>query len=226
MIPIRDVNRSASFPFLTVSLIFLNSFIWLYEWRLDEISLQIFLREFGLVPRDIFSNPKSLITHMFLHGNWFHIISNMWVLWIFGDNVEDVMGKIRFLIFYLLCGLGAAFLQILVSVVLGGAGMPMVGASGAISGVLAAYMRFFPGARIISLVPLLFIITFAEIPALVFVGMWFMSQIINGIITIPFAGVGGVAWWAHIGGFITGLYLSPHFLNLKRLRRRQRLKIF
>ncbi len=218
MIPIRDVNRSLSFPFITVVLIVLNSIAWIYELRSND--MKAFMLEFGLVPYDILSNPKSVITHMFLHGNWFHIISNMWVLWIFGDNVEDIMGKFRFLVFYFLCGLGSAFLQVLVSIVLGGGEVPMVGASGAISGVLAAYMKFFPNARIISLVPIIFFATFMKVPALVFIGMWFISQIINGIITLPFIGLGGVAWWAHIGGFITGFYFASRFISKKRIIRR------
>jgi len=218
MLPIRDVNPSRSFPFVTVFLIILNSLIWFYQVSLKDVpgGFEGFIREFGLVPYEIFRSPYMLITHMFLHGGWLHIISNMWVLWIFGDNVEDVMGKIKFILFFILCGLGAAILQILVSLPLGGGNTPMVGASGAISGVLAAYMKFFPSARILTIFPFLFFITTAEVPAFFFIGLWFFGQIVNGIVTLPFAGLGGVAWWAHIGGFITGFILAERFVSKRR----------
>ncbi len=226
MIPIRDVNPSQSKPVVTVALIVVNSLIWIYEWSLKDTPgmFEIFIREFGLVPVRIFDAPYTFITHMFLHGGWFHIISNMWILWIFGDNVEDVMGKFKFIVFFVLCGFGAALLQIVISLLLGGGNTPMVGASGAISGVLAAYMKFFPAARVLTLLPVFFFITFVEVPAFFFIGLWFLGQIINGILTLPFVGFGGVAWWAHIGGFLTGLFLAEKFISkeriLVRIRRR------
>lgn len=220
MLPLRDINRSRSFPVITVSLIVINSAAWIYSLISGE-KFNAFIRQFGLVPQNVFSNFYSIITHMFLHGSWFHIISNMWVLWIFGDNVEDAMGKLRFILFYFICGLGAALLQIIVSVVFGGSDIPMVGASGAISGLLAAYMKFFPGARILSLVFFIFFVSLVQVPAIIFIGFWFISQIINGILYLPFAGIGGVAWWAHIGGFVTGFYLCDKF----RVRRKKRVII-
>jgi membrane associated rhomboid family serine protease len=225
MIPIRDENPSRTFPLITLTLILSNSLIWLYEWYISwngELFFERFIREFGLIPKNILTNPKTAITHMFLHGSWLHIISNMWVLWIFGDNVEYIMGRINFILFYILCGLGSAALQVTISFIFGGAETPMVGASGAISGVLAAYMKFFPRARILSLIPFLFYFYFAHIPAVIFIGFWFLSQIINGILFLPFSGLGGIAWWAHIGGFIFGLWLAPKFADITKPRRSKR----
>ncbi len=216
MLPIKDANRSKKFPIITIALIIINSAVWIYQYNLDEIAFQIFIQEFGITPARLLENPKSMITHMFLHGSWLHIISNMWTLWIFGDNVEALMGRIRFIFFYILSGIGAAIIQILVGMAFGGSKVSMVGASGAISGILAAYMLYFPQARILTLIPIFFFVTFSEIPAIVFIGFWFLSQIINGIITLPFSGLGGVAWWAHIGGFLTGYYIAKRINPKKR----------
>lgn len=217
MLPLKDINRSSSIPIVTISLIIVNSAVWIYSIILGG-EFEKFIREFGLTPAHIIENPRNIITHMFLHGNWFHIMSNMWVLWIFGDNVEDTMGKIRFIIFYFICGFGAAAVQTTISFLFGNTGVPMVGASGAISGVLAAYMKFFPKARILSLVFFFFFVSLAEIPAVIFIGFWFISQVVNGFITLPLAGLGGVAWWAHIGGFVTGIYLCEKFRKARRRR--------
>jgi len=226
MIPIKDVNPSKRFPVVSVSIIAICSIIWLYEWSLMPKTptpafvpgflndFEIFIRKYGLVPSDILEKPYTLLTHMFLHGSWMHLIGNMWFLWIFADNVEDKLGRLKFLLFYLLCGLGAAGLQIIVSFLFGGSDVPMVGASGAISGVLGAYLRLFPHAKILALVPVFFLATFVEVPAIVFISLWFLIQIVNGIITLPFIGYGGVAWYAHIGGFLAGFFL----INLMRRR--------
>ena len=218
MIPLKDVNPSRSFPIVNLTIIVLCSLIWLYEWSLlrhDPKLFEFFLRQWGLVPAELTDKPYSLITHMFLHGSWGHIIGNMWFLWVFGDNVEDKLGKVRYIIFYLLSGLGAAVTQTAISLAFGGANVPMVGASGAISGVLGAYMKMFPNARVIALVPVFFFLTLMELPALVFIGIWFFIQILNGIITLPFIGYGGVAWYAHIGGFLAGYYLVDFFYKRK-----------
>jgi membrane associated rhomboid family serine protease len=155
---------------------------------------------------------------MFLHGGWAHLISNMLALYIFGDNVEDRMGSFRYLLFYLLCGLVAAFVHIGFNP---NSSMPTIGASGAISGVLAAYVLFFPTARVITLVPLFFLPWFIEIPAMIYLGMWFFSQLLNGLFTVV-SGVqafGGVAWWAHIGGFLAGMIVAPLFAKRHYVRR-------
>jgi membrane associated rhomboid family serine protease len=211
MIPLKDINPSRSFPIVNLTIILICSVIWLYEVSLEEYEFNYFVYNFGLVPVEVFSKPYQLFTHMFLHGSWLHIIGNMWFLWVFGDNVEDRLGKFKYLLFYVLSGLGAAVIQSLVSFLTGAVHVPMVGASGAISGVLGAYLYLFPHARILALVPVFFFLTFMELPAVFFIGMWVFVQIINGLITLPFAGMGGVAWFAHIGGFFVGYKLVRVF---------------
>lgn len=211
MIPLKDINPSRSFPIVNLGIILICSVIWLYEVSLEKYEFNDFIYNFGLVPAEAFSKPYQLFTHMFLHGSWLHIIGNMWFLWVFGDNVEDRLGKFKYLLFYVLCGLGAAVIQSLVSFLTGAVHVPMVGASGAISGVLGAYLYLFPHARILALVPVFFFLTFMELPAVFFIGMWVFIQIINGLITLPFASMGGVAWFAHIGGFFVGYKLVRVF---------------
>ncbi len=211
MIPLKDINPSRSFPIVNLAIIVACSAVWLYEVSLEEYEFNEFIYNFGLVPVEVFSTPYQLFTHMFLHGSWLHIIGNMWFLWIFGDNVEDRLGKFKYILFYVLSGLGAAVIQSLVSFLTGAVDVPMVGASGAISGVLGAYLYLFPHARVLALVPIFFFLTFMELPAVFFIGMWVFIQIINGLITLPFAGMGGVAWFAHIGGFFVGYKLVKMF---------------
>jgi len=214
MIPIKDTNPRKSFPIVNLSIIAVCSVLWLYEVSLDKESLNAFIYTFGFVPSEVFSNPYQLLTYMFLHGSWPHIIGNMWFLWVFGDNVEDMLGKVGYALFYIFSGIGAALIQILVSFLTGSMDIPMVGASGAISGVLGAYLYLFPHAKILALVPFFFFLTFMEVPAVFFIGMWILIQILNGFLTLPFASMGGVAWFAHIGGFFVGYKL------VKLLRRR------
>jgi membrane associated rhomboid family serine protease len=211
MIPLKDINPSRSFPIVNLTIILICSVVWLYEVSLEEYDFNDFIYNFGLVLAEAFSKPYQLFTHMFLHGSWLHIIGNMWFLWVFGDNVEDRLGKFKYLLFYLLSGLGAAVIQSIVSFLTGAMHVPMVGASGAISGVLGAYLYLFPHARILALVPIFFFLTFMELPAVFFISMWVFIQIINGLITLPFAGMGGVAWFAHIGGFFVGYKLVRVF---------------
>ena len=154
-----------------------------------------------------FSPEVTLFTSMFVYAGFFHVAGNMLYLWIFGNNVEDSMGKIRFTLFYLLCGLGAALAQIAVSPA---SRVPMVGASGAISGVLSAYLLLFPQARVLTLIPLGFFTQLAEIPAVIVLGFWIVVQVFNGLLTFNFAG-GGVAWFAHVGGFVVGMVLVGLF---------------
>ena len=223
MIPIKDINPSRSFPAVNVTIIVICSLVWLYEWSLSKqvivtsfgqmTGFDLFIRKFGLVPEEILNRPYTLLTHMFLHGGWFHIIGNMWFLWVFGDNVEDRLGKFRYIIFYLTTGFIAALSQVIMSIPFGGGNVPMVGASGAVSGVLGAYLKLFPHARVLAFVPVFFLMTLVELPAVVFIGMWFLIQIFNGILSLPLAGLGGVAWWAHIGGFVAGYFLVDKFVK-------------
>jgi membrane associated rhomboid family serine protease len=178
---------------------------------------------FGLVPARLlfhldFGNVLTLFTSMFLHGGWAHLFSNMLALYIFGDNVEDRMGSRRYLIFYLTCGVIAALVHIAFNPT---SPIPTIGASGAISGVLAAYLIYFPTARVITLVPLFFLPWFVEIPAIVYLGLWFISQLFNGVFAIvtDAQALGGIAWWAHIGGFVGGLLLAPLLARRRYVRR-------
>jgi membrane associated rhomboid family serine protease len=216
MIPLYDTVRSRRFPIVNWLLIALNVLIFLYEIGLQPSQLDHLIRVWGLVPAQLMAQPAAewmkVFSAMFLHGGWLHILSNMWVLFIFGDNVEDRMGGSRYLIFYLLSGAAAALLQ---SLLLRGSLEPMIGASGAIAGVLGAYLILYPRARIASLVPILFIFTIIEIPAAIFLLFWFVSQLFSGWLTLGGAARSGIAWWAHVGGFVFGM-LSVHAFARRR----------
>jgi len=206
MFPLYDTLRSRRFPIVNWMLIILNGMAFYYELNLGEAGLNRFIHTWGLVPSQLISNPAgtwvTIFSSMFLHGGWFHILSNMWILAIFGDNIEDRLGGGRYLVFYLLSGTAAALLQAYLSLA---SNQPMIGASGAIAGVLGAFLVLFPRARIASLVPILFIFTLIEIPAVIFLGFWFISQLFSGWLALHGADMSGVAWWAHIGGFIFGM---------------------
>jgi membrane associated rhomboid family serine protease len=193
-------------------LILINVLAFLYEIQMDPSALKEFIFEWGLIPARLLSDPSTvwvtIFTSMFLHGGWFHIINNMWVLFIFGDNVEARMGGIRYLIFYLLSGVAAVILQ---TYVLPSSAVPMIGASGAVAGVLGAYLILFPHSRIASLVPILFIFTIIEIPAVIFLLFWFGSQLYSGLFAIQGSSGSGIAWWAHIGGFLFGIIMVFFF---------------
>ena len=212
MIPLYDTARSHKFPLITVALIVANVLAFLYESQMDKPTLQGFIYTWGLIPSRFLCDPSAgwllILTSMFLHGGWFHIINNMWVLFIFGDNVEAGMGRIRYLVFYLLCGAAAALLQ---SYILPASDRPMIGASGAIAGVLGAYLILFPRSRIASLVPLFLIFTIVEIPAFIFLLFWIGLQVYSGLFSIQGGGGSGIAWWAHIGGFIFGVLMVSFF---------------
>jgi membrane associated rhomboid family serine protease len=222
MLPIRDNIRSYSFPIVNWVIIVLNGLVFLYESSMSSTALNHFIQVFGLVPARLhLDNPTlllnhpapliTLFTHMFLHGGWFHVLSNLWVLYIFGDNIEDRMGSGRYLVFYIAGGLAAAIMQ---SAVAPQSRIPSIGASGAIAAVLGAYLLLFPKARVITLILLLFIPWFVEIPAVFFLGIWFVSQLFSGISSLglpQYASMGGIAWFAHIGGFLFGLIFCKLF---------------
>ena len=215
MFPLYDTVRSRTFPLINLTLVAANILAFLYELQLDPEVLKEFIFAWGLIPAQFIGDPNAfwpnIFSSMFLHGGWFHIINNMWVLLIFGDNVEAGMGKIRYLIFYLLSGVAAGLLQ---TYILPTSLVPMIGASGAVAGVLGAYLILFPRSRIASLVPILFIFTILEIPAVLFLIFWFLSQLYSGLGAIQGGGESGIAWWAHIGGFIFGVVMV--FLFRKR----------
>ncbi len=207
MIPLYDTLRSRRLPLVNWLLIVLNFIVFIYEIRLSSSGLIRFTNNWGLVPQRLVADPGSawitIFTAMFIHGGWFHILSNMWVLFIFGDNIEDRLGHVRYLIFYLLSGVAAALLE---SFILAGSGEPMIGASGAIAGVLGGYLILFPRARIASIVPIFIIFTVIEIPATVFLLFWFVSQLFSGWLALEGSAAGsGIAWWAHVGGFVFGM---------------------
>ena len=215
MIPLRDTIRSYNFPVVNWSLIILNTLVFLYQIGLSQSELFSFIRTFGMVPSQIIgldsASWTTLFTNMFLHGGFFHLISNMWILYIFGDNVEDRLGSIRYLFFYILGGLAANLVQLYFAQ---GSSVPVIGASGAIAGVLGGYFLLFPRARVITLFLLFFFPWFVEIPAVVFLGFWFVSQLYSGLFSLAMpSGVqmGGIAWWAHIGGFIFGVLMINVF---------------
>lgn len=212
MFPLYDTVRSRKFPFITILLIVANLLAFLYELQMDPATLKEFIFAWGLIPARLISAPSTqwttIFSAMFLHGGWFHIINNMWVLFIFGDNVEAGIGRMRFLFFYLLSGVAAGLLQ---TYVLPASQVPMIGASGAVAGVLGAYLILFPRSRIASLVPILFIFTIIEIPAMLFLIFWFVSQLYSGLFAIQGGSGSGIAWWAHVGGFGFGVLMVSFF---------------
>jgi membrane associated rhomboid family serine protease len=221
MIPLRDTIPSARFPFVNVTLILLNGVCFLYELSLGP-DLSRFIYAFGLVPARLHTLSVAglgvLLSSMFLHSGVLHLLGNMLFLYIFGDNVEDRLGHARYLIFYLLSGAAAGVAQ---AYALPTSTYPMIGASGAIAGVTGAYFLFFPTARVVTLVPIFFFFQIVEIPAVVFLLFWFVMQILYGLVTVSAAGrvAGGVAWWAHIGGFVFGMIVAPLLARTTSRRR-------
>jgi membrane associated rhomboid family serine protease len=217
MFPIRDTIRSRSIPVVNYALIAANVLIYLFESALTQRGFQALIQSFGLIPANFaLTNLHSILTvftSMFLHGSWFHVLSNMWVLFIFGDNVEDRMGSFRYLVFYLLAGILAALTHLFFAPNLT---VPTVGASGAIAGVLGAYFYLFPRARVLTFVPLFILPWFVEVPAVVFLGLWFILQLFSGLM-VSGAAMGGIAWWAHVGGFIFGYLLVRVFVHRPRV---------
>jgi membrane associated rhomboid family serine protease len=202
MIPLRDVIPSRTTPYITITIIVLNALAWLLELSMNERTLTQFLYVYGVVPA-AFSAP-TLITSMFLHGSWSHVIGNMWYLWIFGDNVEDRLGHGRFIVFYLLCGIAAAMGQILMDP---SSELPTIGASGAIAGVMGAYFVLYPHSRVLTLIPWIFI-QIVEVPAIILLGFWFLMQFLSAgaiAVTANSHGGGGVAFAAHVAGFLVGV---------------------
>jgi membrane associated rhomboid family serine protease len=213
MFPIRDTIRSRSFPIANFGIIALNVLVFLFQTSLSERGFNLFLQWFGLTPAQFsLFLPLQWITifsSMFMHGGWFHLISNMWTLYIFGDNVEDRMGTMRYVAFYLISGSVAAVTHVFSSPELS---VPTVGASGAVAGVLGAYFLLYPSARVTTFIPVFFLPWFVDIPAFFYLGIWFFLQVVNGLL-VGAAVMSGIAWWAHIGGFIVGLLLVRFFAS-------------
>jgi membrane associated rhomboid family serine protease len=214
MIPLRDRNPSGSFPAVTLALIAACVVAFFYELMAQD-NLERLFSVYALVPAKITYGFESgrlplwdvvtpFFSSMFLHGGWLHLIGNMWYLWIFGDNVEDTLGPVRFVLFYLLTGLAAGLTHYVLQP---SSPVPTVGASGAISGVLAGYATLFPHARVVTLVPLGFFIQLMELPAVVLLVIWVIIQALSGLVSFGVGQAGGVAWGAHVGGFVAGLLL-------------------
>jgi len=223
MIPLRDTTKSGTFPIVNTAFIAINIAVFIYEiWITND--QRLFMYRFGLVPAivtteleiGVFNRLYPFVTSMFLHAGWMHIIGNMLFLYIFGENIEHRMGHFRYLLFYILTGIIAAIIQFLINT---NSVIPIVGASGAISGVLGAYLLFYPKSRILTVVPILFFFRIRHLPATVFIFVWFLIQFLGGINSAGSAGdAGGVAFWAHIGGFAAGLILSQYFDKEKNYR--------
>lgn len=218
MFPISDENPLRSTPYFTIGLIVINVLVFLYQLSLPESLLERFYHLYAVVPRELSASwvgvsvnqpiPEwaTLFTSQFLHGGWMHLIGNMLFLWIFGNNIEDELGHVKFLIFYLACGALAALSQWFFSQ---GSTIPSLGASGAIAGVMGAYILRFPHARILTLVWLGIFVTTVRIPAVFFLGIWFFTQALNGIASLGApTNTGGIAYWAHAGGFVFGAVLA------------------
>jgi membrane associated rhomboid family serine protease len=224
MIPLKDTISRIGFPFIIWILIILNGIIFVFEVAIPKDILERTFYLFGLVPAK-YSYPRwafihdlpfdhylSFVTNMFLHGGWLHILGNMWFLYLFGSRVEDQMGHIRFLVFYFFAGIAANLIYFLVDV---HSTIPEFGASGAIAGIMGAYIVMFPRARILTLIPIFFFPFFVELSAFFYIGYWFILQLFSGTLSLTFHDAqGGIAWWAHIGGFIVGIVLLP-FLRRK-----------
>jgi len=217
MIPLRDDNPTERPPVFTVLLIAACVLVFLWQLSLGKAQQRAILA-LGVIPSVLFGEKQlspelalvppelTILTSMFLHGGWMHLIGNMLYLWVFGNNVEDAMGHLRFLVFYVLCGAAAVFAQALPNPA---STIPMIGASGAISGVLGAYLLLYPHARVLVGIPLGFVIHTARLPALWVLGFWFVLQVVNTLLAAK--GQGGVAWGAHLGGFVAGMALLPLF---------------
>jgi len=224
LFPLKDSIPSRSFPFVNCLIITTNIIVFIYELSLGN-KLSIFLLDYGFIPEKFFA-PLSIVsipekflpvfTSMFIHGGWLHIIGNMYFLYIFGDNIEDRLGHMRYLFMYIIFGLAAVITQ---TVLFPEMNMPTVGASGAIAGVMGAYFIFFPHAYIKTLVILFIFVTIIDVPAIIFIGLWFFIQFMSGSLQTMAGSSGGIAWWAHIGGFAAGFVYAACLVS-KNSRRR------
>jgi membrane associated rhomboid family serine protease len=220
MIPLKDNIPSRTFPIVNVLLIIVNLLVFGFELSLGR-DLDYFIQTHAVNPSQFVAvglNSEQLVrltTTMFLHGGWLHVLSNMLYLWIFGDNVEDRMGHFKYLLFYLICGYIASLTHIIVDPM---SKVPLVGASGAIAGILGAYLILFPRAKVLTLVFIIIFIQIIPIPAVIFLGIWFFLQLMSGTAGLSAQLVHGVAFWAHIGGFIAGVVLVKFFAGRQRVR--------
>jgi len=212
MIPLRALLRRNNPSTMTVIIIALNVFVFIWTLSQPTSSQNLFIQHYAMVPDHL--RLTSLVTSMFLHGGWWHLIGNMWFLWVFGSHIEDVMGAPRFLLFYLTCGIVSALVQLAMSL---GSPIPTLGASGAIAGIMGAFLVLYPRVRVTTLIFIIFFVTTVEIPAAFMLIYWFVIQLVSGLFSSgAFSDSGGVAWFAHVGGFLAGLFLIRLFPNTRR----------
>lgn len=221
MIPLRDSVRRRHTPFVTWGLILINIWVFLQQIQMTQLEFLQFMIRYSLIPVAVF-NPSldvgggllTFVTSLFLHGGVGHLLGNMWILWLFGDNVEDQMGPLPFLLFYILAGVMAGGIHVLSNPA---SQVPTVGASGAIAGVMAAYLFLYPLARVLTLIPIFIFPYFIALPSFIFIGIWFLSQVFYGTVALAAPDqYGGVAWWAHIGGFVFGAVAYKYFVRRPR----------
>ena len=226
MFPLRDDIPRRYTPYAARAIVAINALFFLYELGLDQQALNRLFYLLGVVPARYFhpdwaqwmgfpeAGVLPFFAHMFLHSGLLHFVANMWILWVFADNVEDVMGPVRFFIFYLLCGLAALAGHVVFNT---DSTVPVVGASGAIAGVMGAYLLLYPRAKVLTLIPIFIFPFFVVLPAITFLGLWFAIQIFSGLFSLAGSqGGGGVAWWAHAAGFVAGMLFIPLFRDDKR----------
>jgi len=222
MIPLRDTVKSRTFPIVNTAIIILNILVFFGESSLTDMELTELFYSFGLIPSWFLASVEMggyvealipMVTSIFLHGGWLHIISNMLFLWVFGDNIEDKVGHLKYLFFYLTVGVIANIAQIMASP---DSAVPIIGASGAVAGILGAYYISFPRAKVLALIPIFFFFTLMEVRASLFIVFWFVLQVFNGVFSLTAVG-NSVAWWAHIGGFLGGLILIRFFQKQRKL---------
>lgn len=207
MIPLRALIYRRSTPAMTLLIIAANVFCFLVELAQPTYLQNRFIAHYALIPDRL--HLSALVTSMFLHGGWLHLIGNMWFLWVFGSHVEEAMGSAKFLVFYLLCGVASAIVQLMTNL---GSAVPTLGASGAIAGVMGAFLLLYPRARVVTLIFIVFIITTAELPAAFMLLYWFALQLLSGLASFQsFTNAGGIAWFAHVGGFLAGILLIRIF---------------
>lgn len=207
MIPLRALIYRRSTPAMTLLIIAANVFCFLIEFAQPAYLQNRFIAHYALIPDRL--HLSALVTSMFLHGGWLHLIGNMWFLWVFGSHVEEAMGSAKFLVFYLLCGVASAIVQLMTNL---GSAVPTLGASGAIAGVMGAFLLLYPRARVVTLIFIVFIITTAELPAAFMLLYWFALQLLSGLASFQsFTNAGGIAWFAHVGGFLAGMLLIRIF---------------
>jgi len=209
MFPLRALIRLRSFPAVTLALIIINAFVFLFERALSPYGYSIIIHQYALIPAII--HPSALLTSMFLHGGWLHLIGNMWFLWVFGTRVEDALGAFKYLAYYLLCGIIAAFVHLALNL---GSPIPTIGASGAIAGVMGGFLLLYPRARIHTLIFIVIFVTTIEVPAVILLVYWFLLQLLSGLSSfgqLSYSNTGGIAWFAHVGGFLAGMLLLTLF---------------